>query len=228
LDLDGDGAETLSVDAGVRFDMGADGTLDRTGWVAPDDGLLALDRNGNGAIDDHSELFGTMTTDGFTILSGLDSNGDGRMDAGDARFGELLVWQDENADGVSQAGELKSLAELGIESIDLGARQTGEMNNGNFISHESTFTYEDGRTGEIVDAWFALGAGQDTPRLEDVLDTADAAGAGDIVLDGGKGKAESRADTDHADLGHSDPGHGLHADVPQGLPLEHAATLAIA
>src|SRR5690606_3660839 len=128
LDLDGDGAETLHVGDGVRFDMGSDGTLDQTGWVAPDDGLLVLDRNFNGTIDNQSELFGTPDTDGFTILSQLDSNGDGRMDVADERWGELKVWQDANSDGVSQAHELKSLGELGIVSIDLNAERVSEIN----------------------------------------------------------------------------------------------------
>ena len=58
LDLDGDGVKTLGKGAGVFFDHDANGFAQLTGWVAPDDGLLVWDRNGNGSIDDGTELFG--------------------------------------------------------------------------------------------------------------------------------------------------------------------------
>ncbi len=58
LDLDGDGVETLGQDAGVFFDHDANGFAQLFGWVASDDGLLVWNRNGNGQIDDGSELFG--------------------------------------------------------------------------------------------------------------------------------------------------------------------------
>ena len=59
LDLDGDGVElTAQVDGNVAFDLDGDQFAEWTGWVAPDDGLLAIDLNGNGRIDDVSELFG--------------------------------------------------------------------------------------------------------------------------------------------------------------------------
>ena len=58
LDLDGDGVETLSQDTGVFFDHDANGFAQLFGWVASDDGLLVWNRNGNGQIDDGSELFG--------------------------------------------------------------------------------------------------------------------------------------------------------------------------
>ncbi len=110
LDLDGDGIETLSADGSVLFDHNGDGVKQGTGWIAPDDGLLVLDRNGNGLIDNGSELFGDNTTlnngqsaeHGFAALSDLDSNGDGQFDAEDAQFADVKVWRDLNTDGISQ------------------------------------------------------------------------------------------------------------------------------
>ena len=59
LDLDGDGLELTAITAvGPSFDVDGDEFAERTGWVAPDDGFLALDRDGNDTIDDISELFG--------------------------------------------------------------------------------------------------------------------------------------------------------------------------
>ncbi|TDQ52352.1 M48 family metallopeptidase [Phaeovulum veldkampii] len=60
IDLDGDGVELVSrANSNAYFDLDGDGFAEQTGWVKPDDGLLAVDRNGNGSIDDISELFGS-------------------------------------------------------------------------------------------------------------------------------------------------------------------------
>ena len=101
LDLDGDGIETrgLDPDRPVFFDHNGDGVRTHTGWVAPDDGFLVLDRNGNGLIDDGTELFGDSTPlpdgsraiNGFHALAHEDTNNDGRVDAADLRFADLRV-----------------------------------------------------------------------------------------------------------------------------------------
>ncbi|NOY73041.1 MAG: hypothetical protein GXP14_11850 [Gammaproteobacteria bacterium] len=78
LDLDGDGIETLAANGygGVLFDQNGDGVRRATGWIASDDGLLALDRNGNGTIDNGTELFGNSTpTAGGTAADGLSVTG---------------------------------------------------------------------------------------------------------------------------------------------------------
>ena len=105
LDLDGDGIELTSVDGATAFfDVGIDGFAEATGWVAADDGLLALDVDGDGRIDDGSELFGDQTghAHGFLALAQHDDDGDGVIDAADAAYADLVVWQDANADGISQ------------------------------------------------------------------------------------------------------------------------------
>ncbi|MBI4382795.1 MAG: hypothetical protein HY579_02025, partial [Nitrospinae bacterium] len=59
LDLDGDGLELSALDgSNVNFDFDANGFAERTAWASADDGFLALDRNGDGAIGNGSELFG--------------------------------------------------------------------------------------------------------------------------------------------------------------------------
>lgn len=78
LDLDGDGLElTPQTSVSAPFDTDGDGFAERSGWVYSDDGFLARDLNGNGEIDDVSELFGNATQSGFAELATLDSNGDG-------------------------------------------------------------------------------------------------------------------------------------------------------
>ena len=155
LDLDGDGVELTSLEAShTLFDLDADGFAQRTGWVKPDDGLLAIDRNGNGRIDDITELFGDGDTDGFTELRDLDSNNDGVINAQDTEFANLRVWQDRDQDGVNDADELQSLTAAGITSINANATESSTTNAGHEVSHTSTFTKSDGTTGTIVDVWF--------------------------------------------------------------------------
>jgi hypothetical protein len=88
--------------------------------VKPDDGLLVYDRNGDGFINDLSELFGTQnTTDsGFNRLQPLDTNGDGWISSADTNFASLQVWRDLDQDGMSDSNELFSLNQMGIARIN--------------------------------------------------------------------------------------------------------------
>ena len=130
LDLDGDGIISTNLEAnlsGALFDNDGDGIRTATGWVGANDGLLVRDLNGNGIIDSGRELFGDQTrladgsvsADGFQSLASLDENGDGKVDAQDAGFASLQVWRDANSNGITDAGELLSLADLGIVSFNV-------------------------------------------------------------------------------------------------------------
>lgn len=160
FDLDGDGIELVNADAGVMFDMNNDGVMDQTGWVAPDDGLLALDVNGDGIVNNQSELFGNTDAhaNGFQNLAQHDLNGDGVINSSDAVFSQLVIWQDANQDGFSDVSEMFSLMELQIASINLNATAASYKIGDNVVTDESTFTRTDGTTGSIVDAWFAAAA----------------------------------------------------------------------
>ena len=135
LDLNSDGVQLTGLEgSNVYFDLNADGFAERTGWVSAQDGLLALDHDGNGLIDDIGDLFGSAAQDGFTMLRAYDSNSDGLISSADARFAELLVWRDANQDGVSQASELARLTNLGIASIDLSAGEVEGTIAGNEVT----------------------------------------------------------------------------------------------
>ena len=126
LDLDGDGVELVPLeDSTAFFDINGDGYRTRMAWAAPDDGFLAYDKDGDGAISDPDELsFLSYVEDAETDLSGLrhfDTDGDGHLNPEDAEWGRFRVWQDLDQDGESDAGELRSLDEAGILRIPLTA-----------------------------------------------------------------------------------------------------------
>lgn len=157
LDLDGDGIELTSVDNYlVRFDVDADGFREATGWVQSDDGLLVLDHNGDGFINDISELFGNQTTSGFVALRGIDDNADGIIDTADVNFSRLQVWRDLDSDGRSDGNELFTLDELGISRIRTAASSTNVTNAGNQIAETSSFELADGTQREIANVGFSV------------------------------------------------------------------------
>ncbi|OGB32562.1 MAG: hypothetical protein A3F78_11155 [Burkholderiales bacterium RIFCSPLOWO2_12_FULL_61_40] len=162
LDLNGDGVKTLGVGSGVKFDLFADGDSVKTGWVSSGDGLLVLDRNHDGQINDGAELFGSSTklasgdkaADGYMALRELDSNQDGMISDEDAVFDELRVWVDSNSDGVSGDGEIKTLASLGITKISTQATVGTGTDNGNLVGLTSSYETSDGATHAAADVWF--------------------------------------------------------------------------
>ena len=158
LDLDGDGLETVGLASNVYFDHDGDGVLTRTGWAGKDDALLVWDRNGNGRIDTGAELFGdftplpngTLAPNGFAALAALDSNGDGIIDASDPAFAELKLWRDADQNGATGAGELISLADAGILSLNLAnTLKNQNLANGNQLTREGSFTRTDGTTSAM-------------------------------------------------------------------------------
>ena len=159
LDLNGDGFNLVAEDASsAYFEFDSDGFGEHAGWVRGTDGFLVRDANANGKIDNVTEMFGNESTGGFDMLAGYDANLDGKIDASDGVFSSLAVWQDYNQNGVTDAGELKSLSELGIVSISLshGAPSTSTVIGGNTISQVGSFTRADGSTGGIADVLLGL------------------------------------------------------------------------
>ncbi|NBB48494.1 VWA domain-containing protein, partial [Rhizobium sp. CRIBSB] len=187
LDLDKNGFAFSSIDNGVTFDIDADGKADQIAWTS-DDGILAYDANGNGTIDDGSEIFtpdfnGGKFASGVAALASLDSNGDGKIDASDEAFSKLQVWMDADNDGVSDQGELSSLSANGVASISLTTDQTGGTEDDQTIFAEGEFTFADGSTGNFVEVGFDTIFGSDLTDGLTVIGTD-----GDDVLHGGMGQ----------------------------------------
>jgi len=171
LDLDGDGLEVKSRrKSRAHFDMDGNGTSDDTGWVGKNDGFLVIDANGDGRIGSNAELsllgLKADARSSLDALSALDSGQNGQIDAKDARFGELKVWRDRNGNGVTDGGELKTLGDHGIASIDLSARAVaaGKVKPGaSTIVATSTFTRTDGSVGSAGDAALGFKPARSTP-----------------------------------------------------------------
>jgi Ca2+-binding RTX toxin-like protein len=165
LDLDGNGIDTVGSADGAYFDFDGDGMATRTGWVGSNDGLLVMDRNGNGRVDNGSELFGNNVLDsngdymanGFEAVAQQDSNGDGHLSADDQNWSKLQVWRDANGDGYTDAGELWSLAAANVADIGLDYRYyDGIYDNLNLHLQHGQYTLGTGGVREITDVWFKV------------------------------------------------------------------------
>ena len=164
FDLNGDGVTTVAKDSDiVRFDLDNNGFAERTGWVNKYDGLLVRDLNGNGRIDNGSELFGNytklangqMAANGFEALNDLDDNHDGQITAADTAWKTLRIWQDTNQDAHSAKGELSTLDELGITSISTKYQNSTEIDTaGNAHKQISSARRSDGSSIAVSDVWF--------------------------------------------------------------------------
>ena len=103
-------------DQRFAFDLNSDGTAsEQINFVTGGSGFLAFDRNGDGAINDGSELFGTKTGDGFAELALLDSDNNGWIDENDPVYAQLSVWAKDD----SGKDSLRSLKEADVGAISL-------------------------------------------------------------------------------------------------------------
>ena len=163
LDLNGDGKiGTLPLARGVHFDMDNSGFAEKLSWIAPEDGLLVNLADGATRVSNGSQLLGNETrlpsgelaADGFEALAALDDNGDGKVDAQDAAFAHLRVWQDKNSDGIASADELFTLESLGIFSLTT-AYDASTWTDANGVEHrgEGSFVREDA-SGLMQTLWF--------------------------------------------------------------------------
>lgn len=133
------------------FDIDADGEMDEINRLAVGSGYLALDKNGDGIINDGSELFGTKSGNGFADLAAYDSDGNGFIDEGDEIWNKLKIWTvDENGNQ-----QLVSLADKGVGAVCLSSTPTDFALTGadnallGKIRNTGFFLYENGAAGSM-------------------------------------------------------------------------------
>ncbi|OEH86488.1 hypothetical protein BHU72_12805 [Desulfuribacillus stibiiarsenatis] len=98
------------------FDLTMDGMPEQISMLKPGSGFLALDLNGDGKINDGSELFGPKTGNGFSELANYDEDGNGWIDANDSIYEKLQIWTKDDQ-GIDR---LFAIGELGVSAIYLG------------------------------------------------------------------------------------------------------------
>ena len=173
LDTNDDGTigTTTVTESETYFDITGDGIKERVGWIKSEDALLVYDKNEDGQIGGVDEVFGNLTTEGFDELrETIDSNYDNKIDKRDILFNRLQVWHDYDADGKVDGGELKTLKEANVTSIDLNSVQTNIPTNGHTITEASHYQTNDGYEKLVADVHLAYDGRittVDTAQLED-------------------------------------------------------------
>jgi Ca2+-binding RTX toxin-like protein len=168
LDMDGEGIETLGTASNVHLDHKGDGFAGLTGWVGPDDALLARDLNHDGKITSGAELFGSETllasgakaSNGFEALRQLDLNNDGRVDEVEAGVAGLYIWKDANSNGLSEGNELTAMRSGTYnfspqpEALYTGYGQVQKTDaNGNQLLQVGNFISETGVAEPVLQAF---------------------------------------------------------------------------
>lgn len=154
IDVDGNGFNMTNTAQGVEFDFDGDGQRQRLPWTAAgsDDAWLVMDLNRNGLIDSGREMFGNVSNqpriagkerNGFIALSEFDTsgrggNGDGVISPKDYFFRSLRLWTDANHNGISEATELSSLDQTGIDVVELEYKLSSRSDrNGNLFRYRA-------------------------------------------------------------------------------------------
>jgi hypothetical protein len=163
IDVDRSGFAMTSAENGVDFNILNDGVPLRLSWTAgtSTNTFLAMDRNGNGAIDNGTELFGDLSPqpsspdpNGFAALAQYDQRGaggneNGKIDSGDLVFGRLVLWRDANHNGISEPSEMEDLSEYGVEGIDLKFHESRWVDQfGNQFRYRAKVYYSKGLRSE--------------------------------------------------------------------------------
>lgn len=185
LDLNGDGIRTTNTQNGIYFDHEADGFAEKSSWISNEDGILVVDKNDSGIIENGTEILGEnfvkangeKAVDAFDALNDFDSNFDGIIDSTDELFSSIKIQKGD--------GSLISLEEAGILSLNLSNVSTNVMDeNGNTQIRLGSYTKADGSTGTLGS--YYLNVHRMDSVATDILDLSDEVSIMPDILGAGK------------------------------------------
>ena len=139
-------ADLVDTQAKVPFDLDGSGEQLDWQWLNPAHGAwLVHDPRATGSVTSALQLFGSRSfnlfvDDGYAALRLLDNNRDGTI-AGSELEG-LALWHDRNANGLSEAGEVRPVSQWNIRSLAC----TGEPGTDGVLTHPKGVTFQDGST----------------------------------------------------------------------------------
>jgi hypothetical protein len=222
LDLNRDGQIDYSR---VLMDANTDGTLDSVLWAGSQDGVLVWDKYHDGQIHHFSQYAFTAfggNTDLEGLAAGFDTNQDGIFSLKDEQFLTFKVWQDKDQDGVVDAGEMRSLGDVGIASIDLasdGVKRTPV--DGVEEAGRSSATTTDGQSILVADASFEFTTAN--PQAMDFVN-----GKAPYVFSAEELAAMTPMDAQAMDSGVYSLSLGQSLDLSQLVGATHATPTALA
>lgn len=171
IDLEGNGFEFVNVDdSAIFFDVTGDGWKRRTAWVGKNDGLLAYDIDGDGKIDKPGEIsFASYKEGAQSDLQGMaafDSNHDGLFDARDDKWARFGIWCDANQNGITDAGELRSLSDMGVQAVQLQSDGKFQVINGQTVHGIGSISMSNGTQLAMADVSLAFTNEQQIPQAD--------------------------------------------------------------
>ncbi len=176
IDLDGNGFEFVNVDdSSIFFDVTGDGWKRRTAWIGKNDGMLAYDIDGDGKIDKPGEIsFASYKEGAQSDLQGMaafDSNHDGLFDAYDDKWAHFGIWRDANQNGITDAGELRSLSDMGVQAVQLQSDGKFQVINGQTVHGIGSINMVNGSQLAMADVSLAFSTERQVPQADGTLIT---------------------------------------------------------
>lgn len=145
-----EGTSTELVEARHSFDIDADGIVDSIPYLRPESGFLVLDKNGDGVVNDGSELFGALTGNGFQELAQYDRDGNGWIDENDPVYADLRLWIKDEKNDETVLLEQKGIGAIYLESQSTPfALKTAENTTLGHVRSSGIYLGENRRVGSI-------------------------------------------------------------------------------
>lgn len=240
VDFNRNGADLIdAAKSNALVDATNSGDVAQIGWVKSSDGILALDRNGDGLVDPASEMsfVGDVpnTRTGLQGLAAYDDNSDGILSAADSSFAKFLIWRDANGNGVSDVGEVQTLAQAGVKDLRLSVSQVRPdrgVGSSNDVLGVSQIDFSDGSSRALYDVALGFADSKDQTSAQQPSTTGNAAGLlqtasapAQTATGGSSSNANSASSNSQGTSGLTSVGRARGSlDGPGGVLVQSAAT----